>query len=208
MSNVGLEGSRVASRVVSPHALNDGVGSHHIVSIQKQKVHQSKFCWGEARSSSVPHELLSLRVESQTADRQLLSTKVLHARRCAAAQDRVDPRQQDAWAERLGHVIVCADCEALRHVFFSGPRSQHDNGRAEVAARNLANFKSVAVWDVRIQNNKVRQLSTPSIQSHSAIVDLDDLKPLPRERKAKELQQISVVIDNQDLAQVFATSLT
>ena len=73
-----------------------------------------------------------------------------------ALQDHLHARDQFAWAERLGDVIVAADLEADHAIHFIGARGQKKNRYFRALANLAANRETVHFRHGDIENHQVR----------------------------------------------------
>src|SRR6266536_1069390 len=117
LAHVNVHCAGVAREGVAPHPLEQLVAREHEAAVVEQLPQEVELLGGELDVVARHRHLAAAGVDAQLA--------VLHRRflRLAlgaggAAEDRLDPRDELAWVERLGEVIVGADLESddLVHV--------------------------------------------------------------------------------------------
>ncbi|GAO25994.1 hypothetical protein ALISP_5814 [Alicycliphilus sp. B1] len=122
----------------------------------------------------------------------------------APAQDGAYAREQLAWLEGLGQVVVGADLQADHavHGVALGGEHQHRHlgGRARQRAYAPAHLQAVHVGQHQVQDHQVGQLAALQLrQAARAIGHVRHLQPGLAEVFAHHLREAVVVFDHQQL---------
>ena len=78
--------------------------------------------------------------------------------RMGATQNRLDPGDQLARIERLGHVVVRAELESRKPIGFLDPGRQHDDGHVTLAAQCLRHLETIHARQAEVQHDQVGPL--------------------------------------------------
>ena len=96
--------------------------------------------------------LVPFGVDAQIADLEHLLGRLAGR---IAAQDRLDPRDELARVERLGHVVVGAQLQPDDLVHVVAARGEHDDRQVALLAQSAAHFPAVELGHHQVEHEQV-----------------------------------------------------
>jgi len=119
-----------------------------------------------------------------------------------AAQDIPEAGHEDPRAERLGHVVVCAEFDAGDDIGLLALRGDHHDrdGAGVLALLELAaDLESIEVGQHQIEDDQVRLLTLHDIDGDAAAVHLACAHARALGVELDEFRDLGLVLDDQDL---------
>ena len=153
-ADVHVDRALLDVHVAAPDAVEQLAPRVDAVRVGHQEGEQPVLRRAERNGLAVSGHAMSRLVERQSFDIDALGV----ADRSAAAQDGLDPRDQLARGERLGHVVVGTRLEARDLVGFFAARRQHhhrDVARVGVAAQHPDQFDAAHVRQHPVDQDEV-----------------------------------------------------
>ena len=159
-----VDGARVAGERVAPDALEQLVARQHEPAVVEQLPEQVELLRRELDLLAVDLHLAPAGVDLELAVGYLARLQ-LAALGDAAAQDRLDARDELARVERLRQVVVGADLEPddLVHVFVA--RGEHQDRDVRALAHALADLDPVEIREHQVEDDQVRTLARERVES-------------------------------------------
>jgi hypothetical protein len=126
LADVDVDGAGVGGERVAPDPFQDLVAGEDQAPVADQVAEQLELTGGELHRAALEDDLVAGRVDGEAAQVERgLGTGFGFG--VGAAQDRLDPGDQLAGRERLGHVVVGAELEAEDPVGLLLPGRDHDD---------------------------------------------------------------------------------
>ena len=117
-----------------------------------------------------------------------------------ATKMRADASDELAMAERLCHVVVRAEFQSFDLVLFRSERREHDHRDAlRAAAHFLKQIEAVPRAEVHIENEEVGVILVELPQRARRVMCDERDEPRALERELKEVRQLAIVVDDEDL---------
>src|SRR5262249_31337779 len=120
-------------------------------------------------------------------------------RHAAAAQDRLDARDELAGTEGLADVVVGAKVETDQAVDLLDPRGDHYDRNGAERAQLAADLQAVAPGEHQVEQDKVRRMLAAPLDHLQAVRDAMRFKPLGAKVIGLERRQLGLVLDDEDL---------
>src|SRR5579884_1283200 len=157
LPDVHVDRARVARERIAPDALEQLVARQHEPAVVEQLPEQVELLRRELDFPVAHVGLVPARVDAQVAVDDHLGLVCVALRR-GAAQDRLDPRDQLAWIERLRQVVEGADLEPddLVDVLVAG--GQHQDREVGRLPNPLADLDAVDVGEHQVEHDERRLL--------------------------------------------------
>src|SRR5919106_5427502 len=124
--HMDVDRARLDEAIAPPHRIQQLLAAEHATRGGGQDGEQLELLGGELDGPAFQPDLEALAVDLEVADLDV--ALALAAVPAAAPDDRPHARQELAWRERLGHVVVGAHLEAEDLVAFLDPAGHHDHG--------------------------------------------------------------------------------
>jgi len=187
--------------VISPDTLEQLSRRDDAAGLAHQRVQQPELGDGEAHGLAVDLHGVLTDVEvdrphlQRTRSRVLIRNVLPHA-----AQVRANASDELAVAERLCHVVIGTELEALHLVLFRSERGEHDDGDPLGAAPHLLEkIEAVPRAEVDVEDEEVGMVLVELAQRARRVVSDEGGEARALERELKQVRQLAVVVDDKDL---------
>ena len=124
----------------------------------------------------------------------------------ARSEDRPDPGDELARAERLGEVVVGPDREADQFVDLLGLRGQHDDVGVAERADLAADLDAVDPRQHQVEDDDIWMLGPSHLERHGPVACGQDLPALAGQIAAHEFHHRWLVIDDEDPCRAHASA--
>ncbi len=197
--------ARAAVVIPAPHPLQDQVARQRHPPVADQEGQQVVFLGLEVDRLAVTRHFAPRQINVQVAGGQRLVVlrlwflrRHLFAIQPYAPQLGLDPRQQLAHAERLGHIVVGTHFEAHYLVDLFRACGEHEDRHVHLLADDAADLEPIQAGQHDVEHDQVRRQLARCFQPGHAVHSRVDLVLLPAQIVLQRLQQRRVILNHQD----------
>src|SRR5207244_1649086 len=193
-------------RVVAPDTFEDLLLRQHAPGIGHEVTEQLELGRREMHGNAVGLHLMRRLIEDEVAglvDRGCWSP----ARSHRAPQDRLHSRDELLQPERFGDVVVRAELQPAQDVALVLTRGKKQHGDVlVVVADALEHDEDRELRTLDVEDHQVRLLTRDRFHRALAVVRPRDVVALAAERVFEELDEVAIVVDDQQLQELPASS--
>mmetsp|Transcript_15415 Transcript_15415/g.24215 ORF Transcript_15415/g.24215 Transcript_15415/m.24215 type:complete len:201 (+) Transcript_15415:244-846(+) len=169
----------------------------------RQRLQQQEFRDGQRHVMALPADRVAQRVHLQMAAFDHLGflgiADDLSVHRVLAAQQRADPLDQKALAERLLDIVIRPHAQAQHLVDLIVLGGQEDHRHRRLLPQPLQQIHPVHAGHLDIQNGHVRQLLAEGIERLLAVIIRLHLETFRFERHRDRSQNVAIIVHEGDL---------
>src|SRR4029450_8811784 len=196
MADVAVDGAIADEARTDIGRRHQVLAREHAARLGGGGVRQGELGGGGGARGTVPRGRDRLQVDHQPAAHHPLLDG---DRRSLAAQHRLHPRHQLARAEGLYDIVVGAELEAQDAIHLLVLGGEEDDRHIAAQAQPLAHLGAIELGHEDVQDHQRGRLARRDLQRSKPVVGRQRLVARAPQRKAHDVADVRIVIDDQDL---------
>ncbi len=183
--------------LVAPHLSKEPLGGDRPACFSDQGSQDLELRRGKIRLLSVYEEGAGSKSDAQEV--VLIGWRLFQGRgEAAPSKKSLNTRQELLYLERFGEVVIGPHGEAPELVLDSVPGAEYQEGHVSRPSEAPTHFPAVGGWESHLQNDEVGPILDGRPDGGGDISSHQNLVATSYEGQAKEIQQLSIGVDDKD----------